>query len=322
MKSLLQNLAALLCLSLSLLLPSRAAARDSGFVDVAADAWYADAVAYVRDRGLMGGVSGRAFAPDGDASRATLVTALHRAAGSPEAQPGDFTDLPAGAWYADAAGWAAERGLVGGYGDGRFGPGDPVTREQMAVVLWRYAGSPGAAGAPDFADRHELSDYAAEAVAWAYGSGILTGRDGNRFAPRESCTRAELAAVLRRYLSPDESAALTLRITVGDRTFAAALEDSPSVRALLARLPLTADMRELNGNEKYFYLPDALPADPVRPGSIRAGDLMLYGSDCLVLFYEDFESSYRYTRLGRIDDTAGLVAALGEGDVTVRFEAE
>lgn len=81
-------------------------------------------------------------------------------------------------------------------------------------------------------------------------------------------------------------------------------------------------MRELNGNEKYFYLPDALPADPVRPGSIRAGDLMLYGSDCLVLFYEDFESSYRYTRLGRIDDPAGLAAALGEGDVTVRFEAE
>lgn len=110
-----------------------------------------------------------------------------------------------------------------------------------------------------------------------------------------------------------------LRIEVGGQIFTATLLDNPTTRALLENLPVTVSMSELNGNEKYYYLPDSLPTDSQRPGSIRAGDLMLYGSDCLVLFYESFSSGYSYTRLGSIDDPSGLAAAVGRGSVDITF---
>lgn len=106
-------------------------------------------------------------------------------------------------------------------------------------------------------------------------------------------------------------------IQVGTKTFTATLIDNASTQALQEQLPLTFAMIELNGNEKYVNLAAKLPTDPLRVGSIETGDLMLYGSDCLVLFYEGFQSSYSYTRLGRLDDTAGLVDALGKGNVRV-----
>lgn len=328
MKQFLQSLSAMLCFSLSLILPACAAIEDTGFTDVAADAWYTDAVLYVREEGLMGGTSEHTFSPDAATSRATLVTVLHRIAGCPGATSNSFSDVDADAWYANAANWAYEIGLIGGYGDGRFGPSDPITREQMATILWRYEGSPEAGSPSNFSDQFDISDYARIAVNWAQEKGIFTGRDGNLFLPQESCTRAETATILQRYLSwrensPSEPSDLPkLRITVGSHSFLATLEDNPTTQALLAQLPLTVTMEELNGNEKYYYLPDTLPSDPSRPGSIHEGDLMLYGSNCLVLFYQNFESSYSYTRLGRIDDPAGLADRLGSGDVTVHFEIE
>lgn len=110
-----------------------------------------------------------------------------------------------------------------------------------------------------------------------------------------------------------------LTITVGETTFAATLEDNAAGRAFAALLPMTVEMKELNGNEKYYYLNGSLPPDASRPGTIRTGDLMLYGSDCVVLFYETFSSSYSYTRLGRIDDPSGFAAAVGPGSITVTF---
>lgn len=110
-----------------------------------------------------------------------------------------------------------------------------------------------------------------------------------------------------------------LKIEVGGQTFTATLLDNPTTRALLDRLPITVSMEELNGNEKYYYIPESLPNNPQRPGNIHAGELMLYGSDCLVLFYESFSSGYSYTRLGSVDDPTGLVAALGSGSVEVTF---
>lgn len=112
-----------------------------------------------------------------------------------------------------------------------------------------------------------------------------------------------------------------ITISVNGTAFAATLADNDTARAFAAMLPLTLDMSEMNGNEKYHYLSENLPTDSFRPGTIRSGDLMLYGSSCIVLFYETFSSGYSYTRLGQIDNPEGLAAALGGGDVSVRFEA-
>ena len=117
-----------------------------------------------------------------------------------------------------------------------------------------------------------------------------------------------------------EEEALRIKATANGQEFSIELYDNETARELAAMLPLTLDMSELNGNEKYYYLPERLPNDSQHVGSIRAGDLMLFGSDCLVLFYESFSTSYRYTPLGRVDDPEGLAAALGSGSVQVTFQ--
>ena len=145
-----------------------ATAEDTGFSDVAADAWYAEAVAYVREHNLMGGVGDGRFSPEATTSRAMLATLLYRAAGSPAVSTSaGFTDVDGKAWYAAGANWAAENGIFSGYGNNRFGADDPITREQIAVVLWRYAGSPDAAAGENFADENAIAAYAADAVDWA-----------------------------------------------------------------------------------------------------------------------------------------------------------
>ena len=108
-------------------------------------------------------------------------------------------------------------------------------------------------------------------------------------------------------------------MTVGELRFAIISADNAAARAFAAQLPLTLEMKELNGNEKHADLPKSLPTSASRPGTIRNGDLMLYGTDTLVLFYLTFNSSYSYTRLGRVDDPAGLAEALGVKEVKVVF---
>jgi hypothetical protein len=108
-------------------------------------------------------------------------------------------------------------------------------------------------------------------------------------------------------------------MSVGTQRFAVIVEDNATARALVQLLPVTLDMAELNGNEKHGRLPRSLPTNPMRPGTIRTGDVLLYGNDTLVVFYETFSSTYSYTRIGRIADSAGLVQALGPGDSRVTF---
>ena len=503
-----------LCLLCGIAAPSHAVSGNP-FSDVPTDAWYAEAVEYCRENGLMSGTSADTFSPNLTTSRAMLVTVLYRQAGSPSLEDEDlgypFSDVPGDIWYTDGVYWARLEGVGSGYDGNCFGPNDPITREQLATILWRHAESPAAESEQQpFADQAAIASYAVEAVAWARENGIVNGRDGNRFDPSGQATRAETATILYRYLTrghenveePDtpptsntnilvayfsqsgttggvakqiaeltggdlfelipetpypnnygelrdlageelesdarpalsshvedmkqydviylgfpiwcgttpmvirtfleeydldgktiapfstssssgigpavdsiralaadavvtDGLAITsatldqagtlaqawissldlpgepsqqpppaedeeqedqtmpaLSIEVGGQSFTATLQDTPTTRALLERLPITVTMGELNGNEKYYYLDESLPTDSRRPGQIHAGDLMLYGSDCLVLFYESFSSSYSYTTLGRIDDPSGLAAALGRGSAEVTFQIQ
>ena len=112
---------------------------------------------------------------------------------------------------------------------------------------------------------------------------------------------------------------LKIEILIGNEVYSATLYDNAATRTLMDMLPLTLDMSELNGNEKYYYLDTDLPTNVSKPSGIKTGDLMLYGNSCLVLFYESFSTPYTYTPLGHIDDPTGLAAALGSGSVQVTF---
>ena len=189
-----------LALVLSMNLTAFAAVEDTGFADVDADDWYAEAVEYVRDHGIMNGTTATAFNPDGTTSRGQIAAILYRASGSPEVSGGTaFTDVADTAYYADAVRWASAHGVVTGYGDGTFRPNNPITRQQLAAILWRYAGSPAPEGGADYADEDTISAYASTAVDWARDTGIISGRDGNRFDPNGRAARAQAAVILHRY---------------------------------------------------------------------------------------------------------------------------
>ena len=181
------------------------------FTDVASDAWYAQAVAYVYRQGLMSGTAQDRFSPDLTTNRAMLVTILYRLAGSPAVDGGSaFTDVSGGDWFASGVAWASANGIVTGYGDGRFGPNDPITREQMATILYRYAGFAGqsTAGRADlsgYTDAGQVSPYAAEAMGWAADRGLITGVSAGTLAPGGSATRAQVATILMRFCQTDET---------------------------------------------------------------------------------------------------------------------
>ena len=139
----------------------------STFSDLDSGAWYAEGVAYCLENGLMDGTSTTAFSPNAPASRAMLAAALYQKAGAPKTAARGFPDVPDRSWYADAASWAAEQGIIGGYNDGRFGGEDTVTRQQLAAILWRSAGKPVPAEKGAFADQTQIAAYAADASAWA-----------------------------------------------------------------------------------------------------------------------------------------------------------
>ena len=138
--------------------------------------------------------------------------------------------------------------------------------------------------------------------------------------------RATMAATAANWLETldfepvEEPSVIKMRVVVGDKVFPATMVDNATTASFMDLLPLTLNMNELNGNEKYYYLSENLPTDKFRPDTIHAGDIMLYGNSCIVLFYKTFATSYEYTRMGAIDNPAGLAEALGSGNVEVRFE--
>ena len=178
------------------------------FTDVPEDAWYADAAAYVYKHGLMAGTSATTFAPDVTTSRAMIATVLWRMAGSPVVNYAmTYTDVDPAAWYGEAVRWATSEGVVTGYGNGLFGTNDPITREQFAVMLYRYAKEQGydvSVGEDtnmlSYTDVVDLSEYAIPAMQWACGAGVINGTgDSSTLTPQGQATRTQAAVMLMRF---------------------------------------------------------------------------------------------------------------------------
>lgn len=186
-------------LGLALLLSALSAPALAAYSDVPADSWYASAVNYCDANDLMRGVGGNRFAPDETVTRATVLTVLHRLSGSPAPTArGAFADVPEGAWFSEAADWAAETGLANGVGGGLLAPDDTVSRQDLAAFLWRLSGAPETAEPSGFRDEASVSAYARSAVRWASGAGIVSGVGDGSFSPLGSATRAQLAVMLMR----------------------------------------------------------------------------------------------------------------------------
>ena len=176
------------------------------FGDVTVSDWFYDDVRYVYANGIMDGTSSDRFAPNAPLTRAMIVTILYRMDGSPAMSgASDFKDVDSNKWFAKAVAWAAANGIVNGYGSGLFGPNDPVTREQLAAILYRYAVYGGMTAVTleenlgSFADTAQLSAYAIQAMNWAVGQGLING-SGSNLVPKAQATRAQVAAIIHRYL--------------------------------------------------------------------------------------------------------------------------
>ena len=168
------------------------------YQDLDPKAWYHAAVDAAIQRGLLAGFEDGTFRPGGLLTRGQLAQILYNQAGRPPVDGGgSFSDVPSGVWYASAVRWMAAQGIAGGYGDGRFGPDDSITREQLAVMLWRYFGSPAAtAQTLQFSDAAQASGWAVDALLWASEKGVLKGKGGNVLDPKGLTTRAEAAQML------------------------------------------------------------------------------------------------------------------------------
>lgn len=180
------------------------------FTDVSEKDWFYGDVMFVYENGLMLGTSKTLFSPHGTATRGMMATILWRMEGSPVPKgKNSFTDVEDGKWYADAITWTAENGIFAGYGKDKFGPDDPITREQLAAIFYRYADYKGydlavKGNLDKFKDADKITDYAKTAMQWAVGSGLMKGKSGNLLDPQGMATRAEIAAMLHRFIEKYE----------------------------------------------------------------------------------------------------------------------
>lgn len=180
---------------------------NNPFADIDEGDWYYEAVRFVQERGLMNGYSDGRFGPNDDLSRAQLAQILFNKEGGPVVNfLMNFSDVSGEAWYTEAIRWAASQGIVGGYGDGTFGPNAPITREQLAVMLWRYSGSPAATGQElHFNDEDAISGFALEAMRWAVENGIVGGYGNGQLGPQGQATHAQVAQMLKNFIQDQES---------------------------------------------------------------------------------------------------------------------
>lgn len=267
-------------------------AASISFTDVPGNAAYAGAVAWCVDNGLMNGIGGNRFGPAGTLDRRTLAAVLYRHAGEPAvSEENRFSDVQGGQWYTDAVIWADQQGLITGYGGGRFGAADPVTRVQMDVIFQRYQGkNPTWPGDP----------------------------------AQTPATRAEAAVSLYQNLAEQKEDALLNKLTVSfnGHSYPATLEDNPSAEAFAELLrayggSITLTLENYGGFEKVGPLGQSLPRSDQQT-TTAPGDFVLYNGSQIVLFYGS--NSWSYTRLGKLDgDLSDLRSHLGSGDVSITY---
>lgn len=187
--------------------PAKPASPAPSFSDVTEKDWFCDDVAYVYKKGIMSGMGASTFAPNSPLTRGMLVTILYRMAMEPAVGTAcTFTDVDIREWYGKAIIWAAENGLITGYDEDTFGPNDNVTREQLATILFRYAVYCGmnavtlAEYLGGYGDASQITGYATSAMNWAVGQGLINGSDNGLLLPQAQATRAQVAAIIHRYL--------------------------------------------------------------------------------------------------------------------------
>ena len=225
------------------------------FTDISEKDWFYGDVMFVYENGLMLGTSKTLFSPHGTVMRGMMATILWRMEGSPVPKgKNSFTDVEAGKWYADAITWTAENGIFAGYGKDKFGPDDPITREQLAAIFYRYADYKGydltvKGNLDKFKDADKITDYAKTAMQWAVGNGLVNGKSGNLLDPQGTATRAEIAAMLHRFIEKYE---LVQGKAPGGLMAGSTRSGCKSQR------PATAACKACGGSPSVHLLPDAL----------------------------------------------------------------
>ena len=287
----------MLCVVMLFSLATSACASENGYTDVNGNEWYAEAVMALREKGIMDGVGNNRFDPDGVFTRAQLATVLYRLADKPAVSGEDeFTDTEPATWYSDAVLWASQNGIVGGYGNGLFGTTDPATQEQLAVMLWRNAGS--YVLGSDYADangvENSASSWALEGVRWARVDGLLT--DAIPFAPTQQATRAQVADMVYRYLQLLEHFS-----DVDAVSGATPKAETSGGKVLVAYFSCTGNTEKIAG-----YAADALDADLYRitPETPYTAEDLNYGDSTTRATREQNDSSARPAISGTVERMA------------------
>lgn len=178
---------------------------DIAFTDVPETHWAYSYIQNVVKQGLFTGISNNQFGPDMNVTRGMFVTVLYSNAGAPAAQPSTFSDVAADAWYSKCVSWASEQGIVSGIGNNKFSPELSITREQLALILYQYAKgtSPGTEAYVRmfYPDGKDIHDWALTAMSWAVNEGLISGKTGNRLAPQDTATRAEVAVIMQNFVN-------------------------------------------------------------------------------------------------------------------------
>ena len=316
-----------LCMTVSLLPASALAAEP--FSDVSAEDWFYADVLYASENGLMQGVGDGKFAPDATTTRAMIVTVLHRVAGEPEAAKATaFADVSADAWYAAAVAWAAEQGVVLGKDAETFAPDEPITREQFAAILYRYAEKSGMdvsskADLTKFADADSVSDYARDALTWANAAGLINGVSSTQLDPAGNATRAQAAAILHRFdlmQQATKPGKVTLTVDTKDAVVIEPKQIFIGTYTVEADQIDRIDWVQHSDNDAYDATTGTAMIDQTK-GTWEAADILLAPEANTITFTAYTKNGATATVSVEITYDSGAIAEYAESDITYTDES-